>query len=105
MAVYRALLIVLTLLALAGASANASVAHEDHHPSHSAAEIEVSGPSGTDERSDFHATHQCGVCHHVTALPGIGSDLSQVSAPLAFEVEHQSLTGWRTSPEHQPPIG
>ena len=105
MAVYRALLIVLTLLALAGASANASVANEDHHPRPSAAEIEVSGPSGTDERSDFHATHQCGVCHHVTALPGIGPDLSQVSAPLAFEVEHQSLTGWRTSPEHQPPIG
>jgi cytochrome c553 len=105
MVVLRALLIVLTLLALAGASANASVAHDDHHSSHPAAEAEASGPSGADERSDIHATHPCGVCHHMTALPGIGPGLSQVSAPLAFRLEHQSLTGRRASPPHQPPIG
>ena len=105
MVAFRALLIVLNLVALAGASANASVAHDDHHSNQSAAEAEASGRSGVDERSDIHATHPCGVCHHMMALPGIGSGLSQISAPLAFRLEHQSLSGRRVSPPHQPPIG
>ncbi len=104
MFIFRNIFLWVFLVALFAVPANATAVHEDHHPAH-VSDADEDLISEDDGDSESHATHSCGVCHHLTAPPNSTPALLNGGASLDFALGYQTLTGRCAAPPHQPPIG